>query len=121
MEIDARVRELTAGFLDAQGERIVEALSAGLEGAGTADRLPAHRALFDLARAHVRRPSHRVMVAGVRRALAGVPRHDIQPLISGQVALWTALHRMLREVDGPHGDMGVIHTALALSGTLATG
>ncbi|MBI2951717.1 GAF domain-containing protein, partial [bacterium] len=121
MEIDARVRELTAEFLDAQGGRIVEALSAGLEEAGTPDRLSAHRALFDLARAHVRKTSHRVTVAGVRRALTGVPRHDIQPLISGQVALWTTLHRMLREVDGPHRAMGVIHTALALAGDTVDG
>jgi PAS domain S-box-containing protein len=121
MEIDARVRELTAGFLDAREGRIVEALSAGLGQAGATDCLPVHRALFDLARAHVRRPSHRATVAGVRKALDGVPRGDIQPLLSGQIALWTVLHRMLRETDGPHRHMGVIHTALALAGDTVDG
>ncbi len=121
MEMEARVGELTAAFLDAQNERILEELSERLKQAGDTDLLPTHRALFDLVKAHVRRPSHRRPFTGSRRALSGFSRAGIRPLLSGQIALWEILHRMLREVEGLHKAMGVIHTALALAGDAVDG
>ncbi|MBI2951669.1 sensor histidine kinase, partial [bacterium] len=58
----------------------------------------------------------------VHRALArGEVRDDLPSLISGQMALWSILHGMLRETKGPHMFPDVIHVALALAGDAVDG
>jgi signal transduction histidine kinase len=113
---------MTLAFLEAQEGRVLEELSEGLAHSGDAAFLPAHRALFRVAVEYVRAPSHGRAVAGVRRTLAGADlRRNIQPILSGQVALWTVLHRRLREVDGPHRAADIVHAALALVGDTVDG
>ncbi|GEM_PF-2915738 len=114
------VRELTAAFLDAQGERIFEDLSERLK--ETPALLPTHRKLFQLARARLREPSNARLLGEVHGALTGTSsRPDIHSLINGQIALWAVLHGALRQVDGPHRAMQVIHAVLALAGDTVDG
>ncbi len=114
-----QVRELTTAFLDMHGERIVENLSERLREAGDAlDLLPIHCALFDLARARIR--DRRSVVEGIPQALAGVDPSQ-GPLLSGQIALWNTLHRMVWEVEGPHRNFEGIHAVLALVGDTLDG
>lgn len=113
-----RVRELTTAFLDEYGERIVEELTEKLDQAGSPSLLS--RTLFDLAASHVREPSGPRLVTAIRRALAGVPQ-DAQGIISGQMVLWSVLHRMLRDTEGPHRHLGIVHAVLALAGDTIDG
>ena len=118
METDGRVRELTAAFLDAQRERIVEELSQNPERPETARPLPVHWTLFELAIGHIRTPSPHRTVDGVRAALKGAA---IGQALSGQMVLWAACHRILRDVPGLHRDPRIIHVALALAGDALDG
>ncbi|OGG52536.1 MAG: hypothetical protein A3F84_25450 [Candidatus Handelsmanbacteria bacterium RIFCSPLOWO2_12_FULL_64_10] len=114
------MRELTAAFLDAQDERLFEDLSERLKESPAL--LPIHRKLFHLTKAHLREPSNIHVLREVYRTLAGISsRHDAHSLINGQIALWAILHRALRQVDGPHRTMEVIHTVLALVGDTVDG
>ena len=117
---DASIRELTAAFLDAQGGRIAAELSERLGQAGSLSLLPIHRTLLDLVTGHIRDASPSGLIAEVRRMASGF-RGDVQAVISGQTVLWVVLHRLLREVDGPHRDPGVIYTVLALAGDTLDG
>ncbi|OGG46696.1 MAG: hypothetical protein A3F84_25180 [Candidatus Handelsmanbacteria bacterium RIFCSPLOWO2_12_FULL_64_10] len=122
MDTEARARELTAAFLNAQRERIIEEMSESLGPSGSMRLLPAHSALFDVARADVRVPDPRRAIAGVHRALAREEgRDDLPSLISGQMALWSVLHWRFRETEGPHNAPDVIHPALALAGDAVDG
>jgi hypothetical protein len=112
------VRALTLAFLETQGDRMIEELPERFRQPG--DLLPAHRALFRVATEFVREAAW--TVADVRRALAGVNlQRDLQTLIAAQMALWTALHRGLREIEGPHREADVIHATLALAGDAVDG
>ncbi len=118
METDDRVRELTAAFLDAQRERIVEELSQSPERPEAACLLPIHRTLFELAIGHIRAPFPHRTVDGIRAALKGAA---VGQVLSGQMALWAACHKMLRDVPGSHRDPRIIHVALALAGDALDG
>ncbi|MBI2950472.1 hypothetical protein HYY27_00185, partial [bacterium] len=114
MEIQDQARALTTAFLDAHGERGIESLLQRLRQTGETASLPIHRALFDLAGGCIREGDPRNPLADIRRILTGVdlPR-EMPPLLSGQIALWDILHRMLREVEGPHRNLDAIHVVLA--------
>ncbi|MSS71302.1 MAG: hypothetical protein EXS64_07415 [Candidatus Latescibacteria bacterium] len=112
------VRDLTLAFLETQGDRMVEELPESLRPSG--DLLSKHRALLRVVTEYVQEPTW--AVAGVRKALAGADlQRDLQSVIAGQMALWRALHRGLRETEGPHREAEVIHTELALAGDAADG
>jgi signal transduction histidine kinase len=120
MQTQDGVCELTAAFLDAQEERLFEDLSERLKEAPAL--LPTHRKLFHLAKARLREPSNTRVLSEVYRTLAGVSsQHDLHALMNGQIALWDILHRALRQVDGPHRAMEVIHAVLALAGDTVDG
>lgn len=116
MEIPDQARTLTTAFLDAHGERSLESLSQRPRQTGESTFLPIHRALFDLARGSIREESPHSPIADIRRILTGVdPRREMPSILSGQVALWDILHRMLWEVEGPHRRLDVIHAEILLS------
>jgi PAS domain S-box-containing protein len=117
---DASIRGLTAAFLEAQGGRIAAELSERLGQAGSASLLPVHRALLDLVTGHIRDASPSRLVAEVRRR-ASEFRGDIQAVISGQTVLWVVLHRLLREVEGPHRTKDSIYSVLSLAGDALDG
>ncbi len=117
MAKEDRVRALTAGFMDAHRARIVEALSGALEASDAADGAPVHLALLDLMQDHLRKGSEGRLGAVVRKRLAG---RDAQRLVAGQIALWTILHRMLREGDA-QGKQSTLHAVLALAGDAVDG
>ncbi len=122
MEIQDQARALTTAFLDAHGERGIESLLQRLRQTGKTASLPVHRALFDLAGGCIREGDPRNPIADIRRILTGVdPPREMPPLLSGQIALWDILHRMLREVEGPHRNLDAIHVVLALVGDTLDG
>ncbi|OGG55417.1 MAG: hypothetical protein A3F84_05955 [Candidatus Handelsmanbacteria bacterium RIFCSPLOWO2_12_FULL_64_10] len=115
-------RELTVAFLDAQGGRIVGELAESLEQAGSASLLPVHRDLFRLAAGYIREPSVSQIPEGVFGALAGAfSQRQVHLVISGQIALRSILHRMLREIDGPHKAAEMYLSALVLTGDAIDG
>ena len=70
MDTEARVRALTAAFLDAHREGILGALSESLRPSDSTRLFPVHRTLFDVVKMEVRDPDPRHTVAGVHGALA---------------------------------------------------
>ncbi|MSS73835.1 MAG: hypothetical protein EXS64_20465 [Candidatus Latescibacteria bacterium] len=122
VETPNRVREMTAAFLQEHGTCIEEELSRGLDQDGSTAFLPTHVALLHLARTYIRESSRHGLIAELRGMLPGADsRTVIQGVIPGQLILWTILHRMLRDVAGPHRDIDIIHHALSLAGDTVDG